>query len=299
MNPRTASVRIRAPAKINLFLEVLARESSGYHQLETLFCALELADELELAISGDDITLAVEGAELGAAAHNLAYRAANAYRAARGGMRGVRIQLRKAIPAGAGMGGGSSDAAATLIALERLHATPLGAERLLQIGASLGSDVPFFLCGSSLALGWGRGGRLLALDPLPAAEVLLVLPARGLATVEAFAALSAARGSAWLPPARLHRKERLSDWAAIAALAHNDFEELAFSELPELARAKEMLHAHGAAPALLTGSGSTVYGVFQDRARLNAAQASIRAAWPDLRVIRTRTAGRSLPLPFG
>jgi len=142
-------VRRGAPAKVNLSLRVLARERSGYHQLETLFCALELRDEIEIERGGGALSLQVEGAELGPPEENLVHRAAVAFHDAAGIRPDTRIRLRKRIPAGAGLGGGSSDAAATLAALNALHGAPLGPTHLLRLGAELGSDVPFFLCGSS------------------------------------------------------------------------------------------------------------------------------------------------------
>ncbi|HSJ15581.1 MAG TPA: 4-(cytidine 5'-diphospho)-2-C-methyl-D-erythritol kinase [Longimicrobiales bacterium] len=291
-------MHIAAPAKLNLFLDVLAREASGYHQLETLFCALELADELEIERARAGIAIEVAGAELGPPEQNLAHRAAAAYFAARGDTGGVRVRLHKSIPAGAGLGGGSSDAAAVLRALDRIHDAPLGGTRLLAIAAELGSDVPFFLCGSPLALAWGRGGRLLPLEPLPAADVLLVVPGRGMATGEAFAAL--AREASTAPPAaRVLRADRLCDWEDIAALARNDFEPIAFAAMPELARAKRLLLEHGAVTALLTGSGATVYGVFRDRERLGLAAETLARELPAVHLIRTRTAAPPRPLPFG
>lgn len=290
---------IQAPAKLNLFLHVLAREASGYHQLETLFCELELADELEVEPTGGEITLEVEGAEPGPPEQNLVQRAALAYRDARGGMDAVRLRLRKRIPVGGGLGGGSSDAAATLRALDRMQPEPLGSARLLEIGAALGSDVPFFLSGSPLALAWGRGGRLLPLEALPAAEVLLAVPPRGIATAEAFEELARARGAGYAAPARVLREERIRGWDDVARLAHNDFEPFVFARLPELGEAKALLARHGAAPALLTGSGATVFGIFRDPARLQDAAVALARSLPSLRLIRTRTAAPPRPLPFG
>jgi 4-diphosphocytidyl-2-C-methyl-D-erythritol kinase len=290
---------IQAPAKLNLFLHVLAREASGYHQLETLFCELELADELEIRVGGAGITLEVEGAELGPVGQNLAHRAALAYRDARGGMEAVQLRLRKRIPTGGGLGGGSSDAAAVLRSLDRLQPEPLGSERLLEIGAALGSDVPFFLCGSPLALAWGRGGRLLPLEALPAAEVLLAVPAQGVATADAFEALTKSRGMGYGAPARVLRGDRIRGWDDVARLAHNDFEPVVFARMPELGEAKALLQRHGAAPALLTGSGATVFGVFRDAGRLEDAAEALAQALPALRLIRTRTAAPPRPLPFG
>lgn len=294
-------IRVPAPAKLNLRLEVLAREESGYHQLETLFCALDLADELTVELTrAAGIELTVTGAELGPLGDNLVHRAAAAYFAASAVTGGARITLHKRIPAGAGLGGGSSDAAATLSALDALHHDALGAKGRLALGARLGSDVPFFLCGSPLALAWGRGGRLLPLEPLPAADVLLLVPAHGVSTAEAYAALAAARPPAQsTPEPRVVRWQRLADWHDVARNARNDFELVVLPRIPELAGARDVLHRHGALFSLLTGSGAVFYGVFTDAGRLHAADRELATSHAGLRTIATRTAALPAPPPFG
>ena len=297
-------VRVRAPAKLNLHLEILAREESGYHQLETVFCELDLADQVEIEPATAGIELLLDGASpetaaaLGAARDNLAFRAAQLYLAETGVLTGVRIRLRKRIPLGGGLGGGSSDAAATLVALDRMHRERLGEEGRLRLGAQLGSDVPFFLCGSPLALAWGRGGRLLPLEPLPSLPVLLLIPGQGIATTDAYTSLDRARhGHPDRAAPRVLRTSRLSDWDYLARHARNDFEAVVFERLPQLADAKAMLLQEGALLALLTGSGSTIYGVFRDQARLQ--RAADTAAATGLRAVATRTACPPSPPPFG
>lgn len=294
-------LRILAPAKLNLHLEILAREESGFHQLETLFCALDLADELELALTDTPaVELHVEGEELGAPEDNLVHRAARAFFAESGVGGGVHIRLHKHIPVGAGLGGGSSDAAATLVALDRLHREPLGARRRLALGARLGSDVPFFLCGSPLALAWGRGGRLLPLEPLPAAEVLLVVPPGTVATAAAFAELAARRAARDAEAAvRVLRLQRFASWDDVAGHATNDFEDVVLPRLPELYRARDILRAEGALFTLLTGSGSVYFGVFRDGGALRRAAAAIALGLPGVRTLATRTAAPAAPPPFG
>lgn len=294
-------IRVPAHAKLNLRLEVLAREETGFHQIETLFCALELADELTVELTRTPgIELTVTGAELGPPQDNLVQRAATAFFAASGAPGGARISLHKRIPAGAGLGGGSSDAAATLGALDVLHRDALGVKGRLAVGARLGSDVPFFLCGSPLALAWGRGGRLLPLEPLPAAEVLLLVPEHGVPTAEAYATLAAARaGTDRTPEPRVVRLHRLGDWHDVARHARNDFEPVVLPRIPELAGAREVLHRHGALFSLLTGSGAVYYGVFADAGRLHAAARDLATSHPGLRTLATRTASPPAPPPFG
>ncbi|NJD11061.1 MAG: 4-(cytidine 5'-diphospho)-2-C-methyl-D-erythritol kinase [Gemmatimonadetes bacterium] len=297
-------IRVLAPAKLHLHLEILAREESGYHQLETLFCELELADELELepVARGVDVVLAATtpdaSAALGPVPDNLVYRAARLYLEETGVGEGVRIRLTKRIPVGAGLGGGSSDAAATLLALDRLHRDRLGNAGRLRLGARLGSDVPFFLCGSPLALAWGRGGRLLTLEPLPPHPVLLLLPEERMSTAEAYAAVDRRRaGQEAGPEPSVLRPGRLGDWEHIARHARNDFEAVVFERHPHLAEAKRLLQREGALLALLTGSGSTVFGIFRDQGKLHRAVAAAETA--GLHTIVTRTVCPPSPPPCG
>ena len=151
-------VEIDAPAKINLWLRILAREASGFHSLESLFCAVDLCDSVRLERVEAGVQLEVEGGvDTGPPESNLVVRAARAFLVATGaGDGGVRIHLRKRIPSAAGLGGGSSDAAATLRGLNVLYGDQLGQDAVMQIGVGLGSDVPFFLGGSAFALAWSR-----------------------------------------------------------------------------------------------------------------------------------------------
>ncbi len=206
-------VRITAPAKVNLRLRVLAREASGYHSLETVFCAISLADTLTVRRSEPGIRLIVEGAvDTGPPERNLVVRAAERMEQELGSGLGVEIHLHKQIPAAAGLGGGSSDAAACLRALNALLGEPIAPERLLQMGAELGSDVPFFLCGSPLALAWGRGERLLPLPPLPERCVLVAYPGEPISTADAFARVAERRVDSAGPEAFSFPLNALGSW---------------------------------------------------------------------------------------
>lgn len=286
----------RAHAKINLGLAVLARETSGFHQIETIFCALELADDVEITLGGDGIRLAVEAppdnpgatADLGAAAKNLAVRAARGFHELAGLPPDAHIRIVKRIPVAGGLGGGSSDAAAVLTGLNRLHGEPLDLPALLRLAASLGSDVPFFLARSPLAVAWGRGSRILPLPPLQALPVLLVVPAAGVATSDAYAELAAGRPHDYAcPPAILPALP--PDWWELAKAVSNDFEPVIFRRLPELAEMREALEGSGALMARMTGSGSTLFGVYPDSASAGRARTALAAAFPDAGVIVTRT----------
>lgn len=271
-------VRITAPAKVNLRLRVLAREASGYHSLETVFCAISLADALTLRRSELGIRLVVEGeVDTGPPEHNLVVRAAERFQQELALDLGVDIHLQKQIPAAAGLGGGSSDAAACLRALNALFGQPFPPERLLQMGAELGSDVPFFLCGSPLALAWGRGERLLPLPPLPERQVLVAHPGEPISTPNAFARIAERRGGAVGPVAFAFPAGALGSWEGIAPLAGNDFEPIAVERVPRLSEALGAMSEGESEIALLSGSGSAVFGVFASTGRRDIASARVSA----------------------
>ncbi|MCZ6756162.1 MAG: 4-(cytidine 5'-diphospho)-2-C-methyl-D-erythritol kinase, partial [Gemmatimonadetes bacterium] len=176
-----------APAKLNLFLRVLAREADGFHGIETLLCLTDLADSLQATlVDAAGVTIAVSGADTGPDQENLAVRAAEMVLAATGRPFGVSLTLDKHIPVRAGLGGGSSDAAAALVAVNELTGHAIPRHELLQFAARLGSDVPFFVSEARLALGWGHGERLLRLPPLPSRPGLMLVPEVGIDTAEAY-----------------------------------------------------------------------------------------------------------------
>ena len=252
-----------APAKVNLFLRVLAREEGGYHGLETLFCALSLADTVRVARGAPGIRLHVEGAvDTGPPERNLCVRAAERFHAALGEPAAADIHLTKRIPSAAGLGGGSSDGAATLRALNALHGEPFGRAALLEMAIALGSDVPFFVCGSALALAWSRGERLLALPPLPPRPAIVAHPGVAMPTAEAFRRLAERRGGGYAPDARALALESLGNWDSVAALAENDFQPVVAEEIPFIDLATSALRQGGARIALMAGSGSSVFGIF-------------------------------------
>ena len=260
-------VRVLAPAKVNLFLRVLAREADGYHGIETLFCLLDLADELEVTrTEAPGVTIDVEGdVDTGPPDENLAVRAAHAVLDATGRRFGVHLRLAKRIPARAGLGGGSSDAAAALTAVNQLANNAVPRHELLQFAARLGSDVPFFFAGAALAIGWGHGERLLRLPPLPPAPVLLVTPPIPIGTAEAYR---------WVDEARRDQGRRggvvldpgvLRSWGDIGRMAGNDFESPVFSHAPAVRSAFEALVLTRPLLCRLSGSGSTVFAVYRSQ----------------------------------
>ncbi len=298
----SAGFRILAPAKVNLWLRVLGRRPDGFHELDTLFQAVDLCDEVTVWRRDQaGVGLEVEGAEVGPARENLAYRAVLAFRDAAGpgaASGGVDILLRKRIPAGAGLGGGSSDAAAVLRCMNAVWGHLLAPAVLLELGASLGSDVAFFLGGSAVARGRGRGERLEPMPPLPEAHLVLVLPPAHVATGPAYGALARHRmahgsGGGAVPP------DATPSWRALAEWAVNDFELVVPPAHPPVAASLAALRAAGARPALLSGSGGACFGVFEDGGRASEAAARISEAlgWP---AVPVRTLARfPAPQPCG
>ena len=181
------TVSLSAPAKVNLFLRVLRRRSDGFHELETLFQAIDYCDDVLIELNDlGQISLEVTGLEVGPVKENLAYRAASAYRKAAGLHEGIHVSLAKHIPAGAGLGGGSSDAAAVLRGLNYLTKGLLDSESLSKIASNIGSDVPFFLSDSTTAIARGRGEILEPIQALPGHTLLLVLPPVHVSTRDAY-----------------------------------------------------------------------------------------------------------------
>ena len=273
----TPVARLVAQAKINLGLRVLAREESGYHSIETVYCRLALGDAVTVRVGDAGWTLRCDGPRcpaegLGPAENNLAYRAAAAFAAEASWPRGCSIELRKEIPPGSGLGGGSADAGAVLRALNALAPEPVSESELTRIAGRLGSDVPFLATTSPMALAWSRGERMLAVPALPERHVAVVLPPTTVSTADAYAWLAATR-STYSPRARVLPAAALASWEALAPHTANDFEPVVVARHPEIARALAALRAAGATLARMTGSGSGVYGIFErgpDAAELSA-----------------------------
>jgi 4-diphosphocytidyl-2-C-methyl-D-erythritol kinase len=282
--------RLKAFAKVNLCLEVLGRRPDGFHELRTVFQTISLADSLDVEfVPGRQTDAALESdVDI---PNNLVLRAARAVLEATNARGVARFGLTKRIPMGGGLGGGSSDAAAVLLALPLLIGKPLSWERLIQIGAALGSDVPFFLLGGT-ALGVGRGTELYPIGEAKAPYVLLVTPGIHVSTPEAYRSLD--RPALAEAPPRSNTSQQLAlqladrgDWSSYA---RNDFESAVFEGHPELKRIKTKLTRLGARPALMSGSGSSLFGVFESAAALDrAAQAfQNQAVYPISFLSRTR-----------
>jgi len=283
------AVRIDAHAKLNLLLRVLAREDDGYHGLETLFALIDLHDTLVAERrEGHDVTLEVEGSDdLGPVEKNLAVRAAQRVLDATGRRFGVHLRLAKRIPVQAGLGGGSSDAAAALVAVNHLAGDPVPRHELLQFGAALGADVPFLVSGAPLALGWGHGERLLRLPSLPAASALLLTPTVGVGTAEAYGWVDAARVTAGRRGALALDLDSLSSWGSIGRMAGNDFESAVFAKLPAVRSAFEALVGTRPLVCRMTGSGSTLFAIYRSARDRDDAAAMLGRKHGAVRAVET------------
>jgi 4-diphosphocytidyl-2-C-methyl-D-erythritol kinase len=260
----TQPVSVTPHAKINLFLRVLGRNDDGYHGVETVLCLISLADTLVAERrDGRGVTIDVVGGELGPAEQNLAVRAAASLLDATGNRFAIHLDLTKRIPVRAGLGGGSSDAAAALVAVNRLAGDAVPRHELLQLAARLGSDVPFFLTGAPLALAWGRGDRMLRLPPLPPAPALLLTPHLPVGTADAYAWVDSARHSAGHRGAVALDLDALSRWGDIGRMAGNDFESPVFSRHTEIRAAFEALVNTRPLVCRMSGSGSTLFAVYR------------------------------------
>ena len=269
-------VRVPAYAKLNLGLRVLSRRPDGYHELRTVFQTISLADRLDISFTPAHKTqIVADGTP--EIAENLAERAARLVLESLEMCADVVLHLKKNIPMGAGLGGGSSDAAAVLLTLPVLAGRTLPFDRLYSLAAQLGSDVPFFLYGGT-ALGLGRGEELYPLPDQPHARGLLVVPDIHSSTATAYRDLSPTLTSIALQnklktfQREVWRGAAGNGGVAGVAIDGNDFEAVVFARHPELRVIKERLLKCGAQPAAMTGSGSAVFGVFRDTKQLARAQ---------------------------
>lgn len=314
------NIRAFAHAKVNIVLRVLSREASGYHSIETLFQALELADVVDVNLTDNERTLSCEGPAmpaqgLGPVDTNLAHRAAVAYTTATRWDTGWNIAVEKHIPVGGGLGGGSADAAAVLRALESLAPQPLGNAALMDLAGSLGADVPFLLSGASLAWAWSRGDRFLPLPSLPRMDVTLLTFVEGVNTGAAYTAIAQSRSQPEAPAATdvsenittapiaslplstraslavQYPGDAFASWSSIVGLASNDFETVVPALHAGVARwlpvvrqaASRMTEAGVPAIGMMSGSGATCFVLSPPGMTPELGAAS------DMRVIRTHT----------
>lgn len=281
---RVSRVVLRSLAKINLDLRVLHKRSDGFHELRTVFQTVSLADTLEVEFKRArpgriTIDSAVNIPD------NLIARAADRLLALMKISAQVHFRLRKRIPMGGGLGGGSSNAAAVLLSLPALAAKPLSLETLLELASDLGSDVPFFLLGGT-AVALGRGTELYPLPDIAARPAILICPGVHVSTPEAYRGLERDLVTTLTPEPAFRTMNsfqsfawRVGDngtgkcWDAV-----NDFETVVFSQYPQLKSIKGKLLKLGARPAMMSGSGSTIFGIFDNRRQRDLAFNSLKMA---------------------
>ena len=303
---RAAGLTVRTPAKVNLGLRILGRRRDGYHRIRTVLAAVDLWDTLRFEPGGRELRLECDAADLPVDETNLVLRAAAALEGRVGHrLPGARIRLEKRIPVGRGLGGGSSDAAATLLALNRLFDLGLSRPELDRLAAGIGMDVPFFLYGGRAAA-VGRGEQVFPLTGVPELALLLLVPDFGISTVEAYRRLPPLRAPGGSPPDRVpvgtigvsvepEPGARKECGRGFEAALRNDLESSGAlrtprcdRRIPEMRRALMTVGAKGAA---MSGSGSAVYGVFADRAA--AVRAAASCARKGITAIATRTISRA------
>jgi 4-diphosphocytidyl-2-C-methyl-D-erythritol kinase len=251
-----ASVRVRSLAKINLDLRVLNKRPDGFHELRTIFQTISLADTIDMEYRPGRTQIKINS-NINIPG-NIIEKAADGVLAVTGKTAQIGFVLKKRIPLGGGLGGGSSNAAAVLLALPVLLKKPLGIEKLMELAASLGSDVPFFLLGGT-AVGLGRGTELYPLPDRPSLPALMITPGIHVSTADAYRALNR----------ELTSEYPINDFQAVTWNVsegyENDFESVVFRQHSHLKLIKGQLLNLGARPALMSGSGSTMFGIFQNR----------------------------------
>ena len=272
-----ASFALPSFAKINLHLRVLGRRRDGYHELSTIFQTVSLRDRLTFrALANDRIELVCDAAGVPADESNLVHRAAVLLRERYGVRRGAAVEIEKTIPAGGGLGGGSSNAAVALVGLARLWEIETGGEELSALGALLGADVPFFFAGGT-ARGEGRGDVISPLPDAPQANLLIVTPPVRVSTAEAYKSLSAPALTKEEGAVNFYVSRAAADFSGpLRGVLLNDFEPAVFRRFPEIKSARDALLRAGATHALLSGSGSSVFGIFDSEGQAERAAGGLR-----------------------
>ena len=286
---KSQQISLRSYAKINTGLHILGKREDGYHEIRTIFQTVNLYDRLDIALTQErKIEFTSDNRELDPR-HNLVVRAILSLSRFKKLYKGYRVHLEKRIPAGAGLGGGSSNAAAAIHGIRRLLNLNLSHKELFEIGGTLGSDVPFFFVGGT-ALGVGSGAEVYPLEDQPEKDLLLVVPGYAISTVDAYARVT-------LPLTKKIKKSMIPvfcpgylDSLDQGNFTANDFEKVAFRDFPRLKAIKQKLLDRGAFAAGLTGSGSALFGLFNSRGQLLKARDAIESK--EFQTIQTNTLSR-------
>lgn len=269
------TMKLLSPAKVNLLLNVKGRRTDGYHDLEMVMAKISLYDEVTLSLKKCDVSLSCDNISVPSGSENIAWKAAKALIEAKKLATGVHIHLNKNIPMGGGLGGGSSNAATVLKGLNSLTGNSASMDELMAIGLSLGADVPFFLF-EGAAQAEGVGERLNLIGDLPELWMILINPGIHVPTATIFSQLNLGLTKT----AKNHKIIRFNrDISKVVSSLHNDLELVTFKIYPEVEKAKDLLCRYGAAGALMSGSGSTVFGIYSDK---SAAELSMVAMQNEL-----------------
>ncbi|QIN79404.1 4-(cytidine 5'-diphospho)-2-C-methyl-D-erythritol kinase [Rubrobacter marinus] len=289
-DPMTGALRLRAFAKVNYALEVRGVRADGYHDISTILQSISLCDELEIERSDEGFELRVEpeGASIGPNDKNTVCLAWKLLREATGEELPVRVRLRKSVPAGAGLGGGSADAAAALVGLNEMFGLGLGDGELRGIGVRIGADVPFCI-GGGTALGEGVGEVLTPLPAPPEHHLVVAKPDRGAETARIYKAYDERPGEEWPSIAPALDALRAGDLGGLVRSLGNDLAPVTETLVPEVGELREGLSRAGALGAIMSGSGTAVYGLFGSEAAARGARRGILA--PFARVCRPVASG--------
>ena len=272
MSRKKSKTKLYSPAKVNLFLEVLGKRDDGYHDLATLMQRISLFDEMEFSLREEGIVVKCPGSGLPEDERNIAYRAVRALLERAGCRGGVEITIRKRIPMAAGLGGGSSNAASTLVVLNDFMGLAFSRDELIEIGATIGADVPFFIF-EKTAWAFGIGDRLQEADNIPILWFVLLNPGIEISTKTVYQGLDLGLTKEGIEFS-IHNFRTAEE---IAGGLRNDLENVAFRLFPVLADLKRVLLDHGALGSLMSGSGSTVFGIFEgEKEALKAAESLSR-----------------------
>lgn len=264
-------MKLLSPAKINLFLAITGKRADGYHDLCSLMCCVGLYDTVSLTIGGRDLSVACDHPDVPEDETNLAYRAASLFCSTQTITDGVKIHIQKNIPVGAGLGGGSSNAAAVLSGLNRYYGNPLSSEELVEMALAIGADVPFFMFGKP-AIATGIGERLEAYPALASFPVLLVNPGFSVPTSAVYKNLNLGLTRCEKKLNDLNFKVQGFD---VDRHLCNDLELVTASMYPEIGAIKKALLSQGARGVLMSGSGPTVFGIYADRDQARIAKKSL------------------------
>jgi 4-diphosphocytidyl-2-C-methyl-D-erythritol kinase len=274
------SIELLTPAKVNLRLEVLRRRTDGYHEIRTILQRISLSDTLRISLKGrDGISVIADSSGLPVDEGNLAYRAAASLLEEAKARVGIELTIQKEIPISSGLGGGSSNAASTLMGLNRILGLHFPKERLMEIGARIGADVPFFIFGKP-ALATGIGEKLQPVEIRPSIWLVLVNPGWEVSTRWAYEALNFELTKR---PIHIKLPPFFNDIGKVAHILYNDLESVTIEAYPEIKGIKADLLSHGAEGSLMTGSGPTVFGMFAHKGRAESAYQKLNAQYAERR----------------